>query len=331
MRLAAFALLALTAWLAAPAPAQAAEICNETSYMIEVAAGWPVEGGVAIEGWTRVRPGDCRTVAPDADLASEAPLYYYAQSSDAYPGGVREWRGTVPLCVDAQDFEVVATTRCAALGLASRDFFARQGSARDRTVLVEPENYGERAPIAAIQRLLQAAGYSVSLIDGHEGRGTQRAISAFLSDAGLSARPGHGALMDAIQARALARNAQSGLTLCNEADGDIAATIGHRVGDIWQSRGWWRLHAGECARLIATRLDSENTYFYAERITPQGRGMLLDGAERFCVGPARFVAEERVDCRERGYVEAPFRRIPAPQNGGARVTLDESDFRRPQP
>ncbi|MHA6287467.1 DUF1036 domain-containing protein [Maricaulis sp. CAU 1757] len=309
--------------------AHAADICNETSYVVEVAAGWPVEGGVAIEGWTRVRPGECAAIAEEADLAGNAPLYFYAQSSEAYPGGVREWRGTVPLCVDNADFEVVANTRCAQLGMASREFFTREGDERDRTVLVEPADYGDRAGSAAIQRLLQATGYGIVNIDGIEGRGTRRAISTFLSDIGRSSRPATPELIDAIESRALARNAQSGLTLCNEADGDIATTVGHNIGGVWQSRGWWRLHAGECARLLATRLESDNVFFYAERITRSGRGILLGGDESFCVGPARFVAEERTDCVARGYVEAPFRRIPEPQDGGVRLALQESDFRSP--
>ena len=131
------ALLALPALLLTAAPhAEAAELCNETSYIVEAAAGWPVEGGVAIEGWTRLRPGDCATVASDVDLDGDQPIFFYAKSSIAYLGGVREWRGTIPLCVDEADFEVVANTRCSSLGMASRDFFIREGEDRDRKSVV---------------------------------------------------------------------------------------------------------------------------------------------------------------------------------------------------
>ncbi|BDW98688.1 DUF1036 domain-containing protein [Maricaulis maris] len=323
-------LLALPVLLLTSAPrADAAELCNETSYIVEAAAAWAVEGGVAIEGWTRLRPGNCVTIADDVDLDSDQPIFYYAKSSIAYLGGVREWRGTVPLCVDESDFEVVANTRCSSLGMASRDFFIREGEDRERTVLVEPVDFGRRATTAGIQRLLQSAGYPSSTVDGLEGNTTRRAVSTFLRDAGLSSRPDNDALIDALEARALARNAASGLTVCNDADGDIAVAIGHQVGTIWQSRGWWRIHAGECARVLATRFETPTAFFYAERINTAGRRGLIDGSESFCVAPARFVAEGRRDCAERGYAAANFRRITEPSDGGSRISLGEGDFRRP--
>lgn len=319
-------LLACGFGAAATGEAGAAEICNETSYIVDVAAGWPVEGGVAIEGWTRVRPGECSQIAQAVDLGGEQAIFYYAKSTLAYLGGVREWRGTVPLCVDEADFEVVANTRCAALGLATRDFFIRQGAERERTVLVEPDDFGRRAQTAGVQRLLQSAGYGISTVDGISGNSTRRAAANFRRDRNLPASLDGAALIDALEAYALQRNAASGLTLCNEADGDIAAAVGHRSGEIWQSRGWWRIHAGECARLLAARLDSDNAWFYAERVTPAGRRPMSGGTDAFCLAPARFVAEGRTGCVERGYLDTPFRRIPAPQNGGVRVTLQESDF-----
>ena len=309
------------------APADAAEICNETSYVADVAAAWAVEGGVAIQGWTRVRPGECADVAEEVDLdAGDQPIFYYAKSSMAYLGGVREWRGTVPLCVDETDFDVVANTRCAALGLASRDFFIREGEEREHTVLVEPADYGRRATVAGIQRLLQSAGYAVTGVDGYDGRSTRRAVSRFLSDAEMGSRPEDGPLIDALEARALERNASSGLTVCNTADGDIAAAIGHRVGEVWQSRGWWRIHAGECARLLAARLETDNAFVYAERISGQGRRPMTGGDQAFCLAPSRFVAEERGECAERGYGTANFRRVPAPEDGGVRISFTEDDF-----
>ncbi|WP_291841830.1 DUF1036 domain-containing protein [Maricaulis sp.] len=323
-------LVALPVLFLTSAPrADAAELCNETSYIVEAAAAWAVEGGVAIEGWTRLRPGNCVTIANDVDLDSDQPIFYYAKSSIAYLGGVREWRGTVPLCVDESDFEVVANTRCSSLGMASRDFFIREGDDRERTVLVEPVNFGSRAGIAGIQRLLQSAGYPITAVDGLSGRSTSRSVSSFLSDAGLTSRPSDDALIDALEARALGRNAGSGLTMCNEADGDIAVAIGYQLGTIWQSRGWWRIHAGECARVLATRLETANAFYYAERINTAGRRGLVEGNESFCIAPARFVAEGRTDCIDRGYTAASFRRIAQPSEGGARITLGEGDFRRP--
>jgi len=317
-------LLALS--VAGTSTAQAAEMCNETSFVIELASGWPIEGGVALQGWERIRPGECTTVAQSVYLDDDQPIFYYAKTSSAYLGGVREWRGNVPLCVDEVDFEVVANTRCAALGLASRDFMIREGSERDRTVLVEPSDFGTRSNEAGLQRLLQSAGYAIGTIDGYAGPGTRRAVSRFLSDSELSSRPSDETLIDALEARALARNASSGLTICNASNYDISTALGHRLGDTWESRGWWRLHGGECARMIATRLETASTYYYAERINAGERRALIGGEEIFCSAPSRFLAEDRIRCADRGYAETLFRRISEPVDGGVHITLDDRDF-----
>lgn len=321
-----FVCLAVLATLATVERAEAAELCNETSYVVQVATGWPVEGGVSIQGWQRVRPGECVASAQEVSLESDTPIFYYAKTSSAYLGGVREWRGGVPLCVDEADFDVVANTRCAALGLASRDFMIRESDNRARTVLVEPDNFTRRAETAGIQRLLESAGYAISSVDGYEGRGTRRAVSAFLSDRNLGSRPAASRLIDELEAYALERNATSGVTVCNQTIGDISAVIGHRVEEIWQSRGWWRLHSGECARMLASHLETGNAYFYAERINTGERTPILEGTQPFCLAPARFVAEGRENCEQRGYGEALFRAVPEPENGGVRVNITDDDF-----
>lgn len=306
--------------------AEAAELCNETSYVIQLATGWPVEGGVSIQGWQRIRPGECVATAQDVSLETDTPIFYYAKTSSAYLGGVREWRGGVPLCVDEADFDVVANTRCAALGLASRDFMIREGDNRARTVLVEPDNFGRRAETAGIQRLLESAGYAISSVDGYEGRGTRRAVNTFLSDRELGSRPAASRLIDELEAYALERNATSGVILCNNTIGDISAVIGHRVSDVWQSRGWWRLHSGECARMLASHLETANAYYYAERINTGERTPIEDGTQVFCLAPARFVSEGRENCTQRGYAEARFRVIPEPEDGGVRISVSDDDF-----
>lgn len=316
--------------LFANAPARAYDLCNQTSYIIHAATGWPVESGVAVQGWMRLRPGQCREVARTVHLADDQPLYFYAKTSEAYLGGVREWRGSEALCVDEADFDIVANTRCEALGLASRDFIVREADQRDRTVLIGPDDYGQHAEVAGIQRLLQSAGYPVAAVDGYDGRGTDRAVTRFMSDAGITTRPANSALIDALESRAMTRNAQSGLTVCNQSDGDIATAIGYRTGEIWQSRGWWRLHAGQCARLLAARLETASSYFYAERLTGAQRRPINGGQDAFCIAPARFLAEQRTGCADRGYATANFRRVPDPVDGGVRVTIEESDFTGPR-
>ncbi|WP_300527257.1 DUF1036 domain-containing protein [Maricaulis sp.] len=325
------------------APSQAAELCNSTSYVIRLATGWTTDEGVAIQGWQRIRPGECTETPAQIDFDSELPVFYYAKTSEAYLGGVREWRGSVPLCADDADFDVVANTVCSAFGLATREFIMREGADRERTVLVEPDRYelppetGRRrqsapfADTAGIQRLLESSGYSISSVDGFEGRGTRRAISDFLEDAGLSARPSQAELIDALESAALARNATSGITVCNRSLRDVTIAIAHRTNGDWESRGWWRLFSSECARTLAANLETANAYIYAEQISTAGRRYMRDGEEAFCIAPARFVAEGQEACAERGYGEALFRPVPDPVDGGVRIDIQDSDFQDTPP
>ncbi|MEE2525482.1 DUF1036 domain-containing protein [Hyphobacterium sp. HN65] len=309
------------------APARAADICNETSFIVEVALGWVTESSeIAVEGWTRVRPGECVESGPTFDPESDRPLLFYARSTAAYLGGVREWGGQLDLCVGASDFAVEGVSDCESLGLDRRGFDILRGDHRLRTVLVEPADYGDDAQEAGTQRLLRDAGFDIRTIDGLEGRRTFRAISAFVQAEGLPSTPPRAELIDALEAAAIRRNADAGLVICNETEGRIAVALGRQRNEEWESRGWWRLDAGGCARLLAEHLDEANAWFYAER-TGDTPGRLQGGTESFCYSPSRFVAEGRTECAGRGYGTGLFRIIPDPVDGTSRIALTINDFR----
>lgn len=310
-------------------PAQAADICNETSFIVEAALGWATpDREIAVEGWTRIRPGECVETGPSIDPDSDEPLLFYARSTAAYLGGVREWGGQLDLCVGASDFAVEGVSDCDALGLDRRGFDILRGEHRFRTILVEPADFGEDAQEAGTQRLLRDAGYDIRSIDGLEGRRTTRAISAFVQAESLPRTPPRPELIDALEAAALRRNAEAGLILCNETEGRIAVALGRERDEVWEARGWWRLDAGGCARLIADHLTQANAFYYAERTGELG-GTLQGGTEEFCFSPSRFVAEGRDDCTGRGYSSAGFRQIPEPLDGTSRIELTIADFRIP--
>lgn len=322
-----FRALLFFALLIPAAPVQAADVCNETSFIVEAALGWATpQGEIAVEGWTRIRPGECVEAGPAIDPESDDPLLFYARSSAAYLGGVREWGGQVNLCVGASDFAVEAVTDCDALGLDQRGFDVLRGEHRFRTILVEPADFGDSAQEAGTQRLLRDAGYDIRSIDGFEGRRTSRAIAAFIQTESLPRTPPRPELIDALEAAAIRRNAGAGLIVCNETEGRIAVALGRQRETIWEARGWWRLDAGGCARLVADHLSSANAWFYAERIGGTG-GALQGGTESFCYSPSRFVAEGRTDCAGRGYSSAAYRQIPEPVDGTSRVELTIADFR----
>src|SRR5690606_6571531 len=74
------------------------QICNETSYVLEAATGRPDGRAIVVQGWTRLRPGECRT-AINAPLA-RGTHYLYARTSSAHRGGRRQWGGDARLCID---------------------------------------------------------------------------------------------------------------------------------------------------------------------------------------------------------------------------------------
>jgi uncharacterized membrane protein len=61
LTLAALATLGIS--LVIPSSAQGGQdgwrLCNRTSYVVEAATGRPDGSEVIVEGWTRLRPGDC--------------------------------------------------------------------------------------------------------------------------------------------------------------------------------------------------------------------------------------------------------------------------------
>lgn len=317
--------LIFLAFLTQAAPALATDLCNETSFIVEVAMGWRQNDTVAVEGWTRVRPGECVETGPQIDPESSDPLLLYARSSAAYLGGVREWRGDIPLCVGPSDFSVEGVTDCEPLGLEERGFTVLRGEHRLRTVLVESADFGDRAQEAGVQRLLRATGADMRSIDGVAGRRTTRAISAFVQAAELPRTPERPQLIDALEAAALRRNATTGLSMCNETGSPAAVVVALQRNSNWESRGWWRLEPGACTRVIAARIETRDIFYYAET-TGGSRRQLAGGNELFCVAPSRFLAEGRDNCAARGYAEMPFRQIPEPVESSATVTLTQEMF-----
>ncbi len=308
------------------APARAGEVCNETSYVIEAAIAWRAPGGVTVQGWNKIRPGDCIATPP----AAEVEQYLYARTTAAYPGGVREWRGVEPLCVGDDRFTIQSVADCEALAFQTRGFRRLTAAERRRATLVEPADFGERAQEAGIQRLLQAAGYDIRVVDGYEGRRTRREIAAFEAAAGREYGADRAALIDALEQAALARNAQAGLVLCNAASEALGFAVARRRANLeveWESRGWWRAAPGECVRAVAEAYEEGEVFVHARKIVGGTPAASEAGAETFCTNPARFLAEGRADCEARGYETDPFMPAPAPgETGRARLEFADSDF-----
>ena len=305
------------------------QICNETSFVLEAATGRPDGRAILVQGWTRLRPGECRP-AVNAPLA-RGTHYLYARSSTAHRGGRRQWGGDARLCVDTSgSFTIENPPQCAAMSLEERRFRRVQINKRDtwRTTFSEATSYTlTRARAAGLQRLLEDAGYE--LREGRRGADPRRiaqAIAQFRASARLSANATENQLIDALERQARQRAQQVGLTLCNRTRGRVWTAIGRRRGEGWESRGWWPLTPGGCVRTIDEVLIQEVYYVHASLETNEGPRMLAAGGEPFCTSGGRFAILGRETCEARYYDEQLFTPVGARGRTGLVVDFEERDF-----
>jgi len=303
------------------------QICNETSFVLEAATGRPDNRAIQVQGWTRLRPGECR-------LAVGAPLargthYLYARTSTAHRGGRRQWGGDAVICVDPTDqFQIENPPRCTD-SYEERRFRRVQINKRDswRTSFSEAQPYTlTRARQMGLQRLLNDAGYD--LREGRRGADPRRiaqAIAQFRASARLAPNANEEQLIDALEVAARRRAGQVGLTLCNRTRERIWTAVGRRRGEGWESRGWWPLNAGGCVRTIDEVLLQDRYYVYASMETSEGPRFLTAG-EPFCTSPARFAILGRARCEGRYYQTALFAPIRVRDREGLVVEFEERDF-----
>jgi uncharacterized membrane protein len=302
-------------------------LCNQTSYVVEAAAGRPEGRGISVQGWNRLRPGECRRVVT-------APLtrglhYVYARTSTAHRGGRRQWAGAATLCVDpVRTFAIESPARCESMGLEARSFREVRINKRDswRTILAEAEPYSlARARTAGLQRLLSDVGYEV------RGRGDPRrmatAMARFREDARLAVNATEDQLIDELEKRAKTRAAEVGLTLCNQTKGRIFAAVARRRGEGWESRGWWTLGPQGCARTIDDPLGAGAYYIHAVLQTKDGERYLAAEGESFCVARTRFAILGREACDKRHYDAALFVPVrPPDRREGLKIDFQEREF-----
>jgi uncharacterized membrane protein len=322
LRLAPVPLLALA--FGAPTSAQSGssgwELCNQTSFVLEAATGRSEKPpAVIVEGWTRIRPGECRT-------ALDAPVkpgvhFVFARSSKAHRGGQREWKGDTALCVDPNgSFAVENPSSCASMGLEQRNFMAVRltKAAGSKMTFNEPEQFnkfGQSAINAGLQRLLDDAGIAQTTIDGIQRREWRAAVTTFLAEHREPANTSNEALIDMLEEVALNRSLEVGMMLCNRTDNRLIAAIARRRPDGWESRGWWTMEAQACVRTVDESLIAAPHYVFAEMETPQGV-RLLNGAETvFCTARSKFAILGRDDCEKRRYRQDSFLETAIPEEG----------------
>ena len=305
------------------------QVCNETSYVLEASAAKPDGRAVLVQGWTHLRPGECR-VAITAPL-ERGTYYLYARTSSAHRGGRQQWGGDAPLCVDpAHSFSFDNPPECANMGMEERLFRRVVISKRDswRTTFSEAEPYTlSRARQQGLQRLLDDAGYDIyANARSIDPRRIAQAIAQFRAASHLAPNASENQLIDALEVAARRRAEQVGLTLCNRTHGRVWTAVARRRGEGWESRGWWLLNAGGCVRAIDDVLIQPVYYVYASLESDQGDRLLAAGGEMFCTSPARFAILGRENCDSRYYAPTLFTPIATRNRQGLVVDFDDTDF-----
>lgn len=305
------------------------QLCNQTSYILEAATGLPEQRTVMVQGWHRLLPGACAIVAP-APLA-RGVHYVYARTSPAHRGGQRQWGGDARLCIDpGASFAVQNPPSCEQMGLEERTFRRVQINKRDnwRTSFAEAQPYSlAGARSQGLQRLLADAGYDARTASGgSDPRRAAAAIQRFRAEANVAANANEDQLMSALESFARRRAAAIGLTLCNRTSGRVWSAVARRRGEGWESRGWWPLGPGGCARTIDDPLLQTVYFVHAVLETAQGERFLAAAGDTFCTSPTKFAIIGRERCGDRYYDETLFTAISSDGREGLVVEFADADF-----
>jgi uncharacterized membrane protein len=111
------------------------------------------------------------------------------------------------------------------------------------------------------------------------------------------------ALFDALESEALRTTAPAGYAVCNDTAAPIWSAIALQNAGKWFARGWWKIAAKGCAKLISEPLAADNIYLLAEK--PSGAA-IATGPARFCITNVEFEIQGRTDCARHGQIEAGF-------------------------
>ena len=172
--------------LAGPAVADL-KICNRMSYVAEAAIAVQERGAAASRGWFRVDPGQCRSVLQGALTANE--IFIHTRVNPVYGPSPAAQTGDADFCVADGNFVIGGARSCRGGQRSVRFSAVKPSDSGDGPVimLAEAAEYDDtQARDAGIQRLLVAAGYDASPVDGLRGDKTDAALRQFLIDNNLA-------------------------------------------------------------------------------------------------------------------------------------------------
>lgn len=317
---------ALAAFAATAAEAKYS-FCNKTSYTLSAAIGYVDGDRLATRGWWRLRSGQCKVVLTEP--TNPGRYFVYAEGIPGHRGPTRAWSGDTQLCVEVNGFFNLRNQEvCRDDPDRQRSFFDVEvtpaAGGNWQTDFAESSNFTVyTAEVAGVQRLLSDIGKTTGQPDGSLGKDTQRIIAAYRKDKNLPENGGaiDEALIDALIEDANAREAKLGFYYCNRADAAVWSAIAIPEGQgVYDSRGWWKLEPGACAKIVKGELKEDHYYVYG--VIEEGRGerRLAGGDKTFCVNPVKFDLKSDKTCEDQEVEDAVFRRVDI---GGATAATFE--------
>lgn len=314
-----------------PSAEASLRLCNETSYVLQVAAA--TQQGVAskTEGWLNINPGACKNAL--SDMPDDAQAYVYGKSDPAHAGEGLVFDGSERFCVTAenQSFSVEGRRNCRRRGFIEADFAPVAGGRGRRLVtFTEKNDYGRRrARTAGTQRLLSDLRYDVGTIDGYGGERTREAESAYKLRFGVRGNPKGDELISKLVQTVRSEADERGLILCNRTQHLAWAASGRLRDDDFESTGWLPIPSTQCAQLINSNLTDRYYFYYAEAVDENGRPLREAGRTKvwagdkvMCIKPTRFAIRGDENCLERGFESRGFVQIDTGASQRWKVNLE---------
>jgi uncharacterized membrane protein len=226
------------------------QLCNRTSYVLDLALGLETKGTAATRGWFRVDPGQCRTVLQGAVDADH--VYVHARAPALYPDMPTPQARHAELCIADSNFVIAGARKCPSSNQHLAGFTEvkpTDAGAGLAAHLSEEADYPiEQARLAGVQRLLVALGYDAEPIDGIEGRKTEAALAQFLKDRKLASATAEGPGFFDVLMQAVEKASGAAFTWCNDTRHAVMAALGAEENNGIVTRGWYRVTAGRCLK-----------------------------------------------------------------------------------
>ncbi|MCF8477747.1 MAG: DUF1036 domain-containing protein [Pseudolabrys sp.] len=304
-------------------------LCNRTSYRMDVAIGLEKQANAATRGWFRVDPGQCRQVIEgplDADM-----VYVHARTPPIYGSAPLPQNGNFDFCIRDGDFDIADGRGCPASQQVRFTPARPSDSPKGPTVnLAEEADYDDaQARLAGIQRLLVIAGYDANPIDGVQGGKTQRALAKFLADRQLRAEEATSANFFETLVVAARQPEGFGFSWCNDTQYPVMASLGIVEAGAIVTRGWYRVEAGKCLR-PDLHGEPHRLYSYGEAVDGNGRVIKRDGETLswggkvpLCTRDGKFELSDQKDCAARGLNSAGFAAVDVTGQPATTVRFEE--------